>query len=135
MLFLQYCFTAVLHLILKFVRTAQLHIYGFLAICLAILSVIQLGINYKKNDNGSVEIYKDKRKFFTLLILLIIYALLISYFGFMLSTALFLPLTMVMMGHKKKITIILASAGLLLFIQFLFVSLLQVPLPEGLIFG
>ncbi len=107
----------------------------FLALCLAILSIVQVGINYKKNDNGSVEIYKDKRKFLTLLILLVIYALLISYFGFMLSTALFLPLTMVLMGHKKKMTIILSSAGLLLFIQFLFVSLLQVPLPEGLIFG
>ena len=107
----------------------------FLALCLGILSLAQVGINYKKNDNSSVEIYKDKRKFFTLLASLIVYALLISYFGFMLSTALFLPLTMVLMGHKKKITIIYASAGLLLFIQILFVSLLQVPLPEGIIFG
>ncbi len=107
----------------------------FLALCLGILSLAQVGINYKKNDNSSVEIYKDKRKFFTLLASLIVYALLISYFGFMLSTALFLPLTMVLMGHKKKMTIFYASAGLLLFIQILFVSLLQVPLPEGIIFG
>ena len=107
----------------------------FLALCLGVLSLIQIGINYKKNDNSTVEIYKDKRKFFTLLILLLIYALLISYFGFLLSTAFFLPLTMVLMGHKRKMTIILSSAGLLIFIQLLFVSVLQVPLPEGIIFG
>ncbi len=107
----------------------------FLALCLAILSMVQIGINYKKNDNSSVEIYKDKKRFFTLVILLVVYALLISYFGFMLSTALFLPLTMVLMGHRRKITIILSSAGLILFIQVLFVSVLQVPLPDGIIFG
>lgn len=107
----------------------------FLALCLGVLSLVQVYINYKKNDNSSVELYKDKRRFTILLILLLIYTLLISFFGFMLSTALFLPLTMFMMGHRNKKVIALSSAGLLLFIQILFVSLLQVPLPDGMIFG
>lgn len=107
----------------------------FLALCLALLSLIQVYINYRKNDNSTVEIYKDKKRFLTLLLLLFIYGLLISFFGFMLSTAMFLPSTMFFMGHRKVKTIIIASAGLLLFLQILFVSLLQVPLPEGMIFG
>ncbi len=107
----------------------------FLALSLGILCLIQLYTNYKQNDNSSVEFYKDKKRFLTLVVLLFIYGLMISFFGFMLSTALFLPSTMYMMGHRRKITIVLSSAGLLLFLQILFVSLLQVPLPEGMIFG
>lgn len=107
----------------------------FLALSLGILSSIQVFINFKKNDNTTVEFYKDKKRFFTLLILLVVYGLLISFFGFVLSTAVFLPLTMYLMGHRKIKVIVLSSGGLLLFLQVLFVTILRVPLPKGIIFG
>lgn len=107
----------------------------FLALSTGILSLLQIYYSYRKNDNEAVEFYTDKKKFFAFLILLIVYILLIAYFGFILSTALFLPATMFFMGHRKIKTIIFASAGLLLFLQVLFVSILQVPLPRGSIFG
>ncbi len=107
----------------------------FLALSLGLLSAIQIFINFKKNDNTTVEFYRDKKRFFTLIILLVIYGLLISFFGFIISTALFLPLTMYLMGHREIKVIVLSSGGLLLFLQVLFVTILQVPLPKGIIFG
>ena len=107
----------------------------FLALSLGILSMIQVITNFRNNDNSTVEFYRNKKRFFSLLGLLFTYSLLISFFGFLLSTALFLPATMYFMGHRKIKIILFASTGLILFLQVLFVSILQVPLPDGLIFG
>jgi len=107
----------------------------FLALCMGILSLLQIYYSRKKNDNDMAEFYSNKKRFFSLIVLLIAYISIIAFLGFMLSTAIFLPVTMYFMGHRKKRIILASSLGLLLFLQVLFVTILQVPLPRGMIFG
>ena len=107
----------------------------FLAVCMGVLSLLQIYYSRKKNDNSRADFYTNKKRFYSLVALLIAYISIIAFFGFMLSTAVFLPVTMFFMGHRKKRVILASSLGLLLFLQVLFVTILQVPLPRGIIFG
>jgi putative tricarboxylic transport membrane protein len=107
----------------------------FLALSMGILSILQIYFSSRKNDSGKAEFYTNRKKFFSLVALLIVYISIIAFLGFMLSTAIFLPVTMYFMGHRKKRVILVSSIGLLLFLQVLFVTILHVPLPRGMIFG
>jgi putative tricarboxylic transport membrane protein len=73
-------------------------------------------------------------RFWGLFILLLIYSAALSYLGFYLSSALFLPLAMLLLGAKSPISITLTSAGVLIFVYLVFAKLLEVPLPEGALF-
>jgi len=73
-------------------------------------------------------------RFWGLFILLLIYAVALSYLGFYLSSALFLPLAMLLLGARKALSIVLTSAGVLLFVYLVFAKLLEVPLPEGVFY-
>jgi putative tricarboxylic transport membrane protein len=73
-------------------------------------------------------------RFWSLLILMFAYSLLLEYLGFYVTSALFLPLTMFVLGARKVFSIALTSGGVLIFIFLVFGKILSVPLPESSLF-
>ena len=96
---------------------------GFLSILLLIKAIIS-------HVPKSLDFVKRPRAFFSLVVALIIYVLIMLKAGFFISSALFLPVTMWLMGHRNFLTIGVSTVGLLGFIYLLFVQLFGVPLPE-----
>ena len=63
--------------------------------------------------------------------LLILYLISIFYLGYFISSFVFLFIGMYMLGYRRYLTILLISAGWLLFSYLIFYKLLYVPLPIG----
>jgi len=109
----------------------------FLGICIGLLCLVELVLWGRKRADGEKKMLNMTTapgKFWGLLILMFVFAMLLEPLGFYLASALFLPVTMVVMGSRKKLQIILTSAGVLLFIYIVFEKVLSVPLPESSMF-
>jgi putative tricarboxylic transport membrane protein len=109
----------------------------FLGTALALLCTFELFLWMKKRGREKKEnlnIAAVPVRFWGLLTLLVIYSALLSTFGFYLTSAVYLPLGMILLGEKKPLRISLTSAGTLLFVYLVFAKLLEVPLPEGSLF-
>ena len=66
-----------------------------------------------------------------------VYVILMYYLGYLISTIVFLPVLMWILGPKTKtaaITIVLVSLGLTIGMQVVFARLLKVFLPDGALF-
>ncbi len=63
--------------------------------------------------------------------LLILYLICIFYIGYFISSFVFLLVGIYMLGYRKYLTMLLISAGWLLFSYLIFYKLLYVPLPVG----
>ncbi len=108
----------------------------FLSYMLGIASFAQLIIAFSSDASTKVIFARDPKKFFILILFLIIYVWIMRYLGFIISTLIFLPLTMRYMGYSKFRKSIIISAGITLFVYVLFVQLFQIQLPEAtIIFG
>jgi len=108
----------------------------FLSYMLGIASFAQLIIAFSSDASQKVIFARDPKKFFILILFLIIYVWIMRYLGFIISTLIFLPLTMRYMGYGKFRKSIIISAGITLFVYVLFVKLFQIQLPEAtIIFG
>ncbi|MFI3272091.1 MAG: tripartite tricarboxylate transporter TctB family protein [Pseudomonadota bacterium] len=113
----------------------------FLAVSLGILCAIQLllfALRAKKQSAEDSEKAKEifhlstsPKPFWTLLIVLLAYAGAFSYLGFYLASAIFLPVTMFLLGARSLISIILTTAGVLAFVYAVFERLLEVYMPVG----
>lgn len=110
----------------------------FLAICLGGLCLVELFLNMRKNQikdgDEKMHVTSAPGKFWSLLILMFIYALLLEPLGFYVASILFMPLTMYLLGARKPLSIGLTSIGVLLFVYLVFGKLLGVPLPESTLF-
>ena len=109
----------------------------FLGMALGFFCSLELFLWYKNRGQATTEkmtIATVPMRFWGLFVLLLIYSTALSYLGFYLSSALFLPLAMLLLGAKSPISITLTSAGVLLFVYLVFAKLLEVPLPEGALF-
>ena len=109
----------------------------FLGMALGFFCSLEIFLWYKNRGQAATEkmtIAAVPMRFWGLFILLLIYSAALSYLGFYLSSALFLPLAMLLLGAKSPISITLTSAGVLLFVYLVFAELLEVPLPEGVLF-
>ncbi|PIE56349.1 MAG: hypothetical protein CSA34_04505 [Desulfobulbus propionicus] len=110
----------------------------FLATFLGIFSLIELLLKMRKSQAGkdqeTMRVTAAPGKFTALLLLMFIYAMLLEPLGFYLASALFLPLTMYILGSRKPLAIALTSGGVLLFVFLVFAKLLGVPLPESTLF-
>lgn len=109
----------------------------FLAVTLGTLCILELGLNMRKNakeEKSVLKITSAPTMFISLLVLMFLYAILLEPLGFYLASALFLPVTMCMLGARKLLTIGLTSGGVLLFVFLVFAKLLGVPLPESTLF-
>ncbi len=109
----------------------------FLGMALGFFCSLEIFLWYKNRGQAATEkmtIAAVPMRFWGLFILLLIYSTALSYLGFYLSSALFLPLAMLLLGAKSPISITLTSAGVLIFVYLVFAKLLEVPLPEGALF-
>lgn len=109
----------------------------FLGMALAVFCSLELFLwfkNRKQVETEKLTIAAVPARFWGLFILLLIYSTALSYLGFYISSALFLPLAMLMLGAKKPLSLSLTSVGVLLFVYLVFEKLLEVPLPEGSLF-
>ena len=109
----------------------------FLGIALAFFCSLELFLWFKNRGQEETEkmtIATIPGRFWGLFILLLLYSISLSYLGFYLASAVFLPLAMLLLGAKKLLSICLTSAGVLLFVYLIFAKLLEVPLPEGSLF-
>ncbi len=108
----------------------------FLSYMLAIASFVQLVISFRSDASIKIIFARDPKKFFILILSLIVYVWIMRYLGFILSTLIFLPVTMKYMGYNKFLKSILITAGITLFVYILFVKLFEIQLPEAtIIFG
>ena len=104
-------------------------------ICILSLAILVRGIvrtNAAKSTGETFEpVYPWSKVKYALLMmaLLISYAVLINVIGFFPATALFVPVCMVVLGVRKPLVIILSTVGINLFIWFLFIKQLHIPLP------
>jgi len=108
----------------------------FLAYLFAIASFVQLVKSIRSDATIKVIFAKNPKKIFILILSLIIYVWIIRYVGFIISTLIFLPVTMRYMGYEKFRKSIIISAGITLFVYLLFVQIFSIQLPEAtIIFG
>ncbi len=109
----------------------------FLAVSLGILCLVEAGLWMRKKhqDQGKkLNMTEAPFRFWSLLILMFVYSLLLEYLGFYVTSALFLPMTMFVLGARKMFLIALTSGGVLLFVFLVFGKILGVPLPESGLF-
>ncbi len=111
----------------------------FLATTLGIFSLLEMLLKMRKKNLGrdqeKMQLTEAPLKFTALLVLMFVYAMLLEPLGFYLASALFLPLTMYILGSRKLLLIVLTSGGVLLFVFLVFALLLGVPLPESTLFA
>lgn len=109
----------------------------FLAASLGLLCLIQVSLWFKaraKDGKKTLGIVVDPQRFWGLLICLVLYCIAFGPLGFYISSALFLPVTMYVLGSRKYVAIGLTTAGVLVFVYLVFWKLLEVPLPEATLF-
>ena len=108
----------------------------FLAYLLGIASFVQLFIAFKSDASIKVIFARDPKKFFILILSLIVYVWIMRYLGFIISTLIFLPVTMRYMGYNKFMKSIIISVCITFFVYILFVKLFEIQLPEAtILFG
>ena len=109
----------------------------FLGMALAFFCSLELFLWFKNRAQTETErltIAAVPMRFWGLFVLLLIYSTALSYLGFYISSAIFLPLAMLMLGAKSPVSLGLTSVGVLLFVYLVFEKLLEVPLPESPLF-
>ena len=115
--------------------SATLYIH-FLSIVLGIFSVIlvlQSLVNKQSKQNILKTIWVHAPKhFFAAIICIIVYAVLLQWAGFFLSSFLFMIALAWFLGYRKILVLTGSATVLLLFIYFVFVKFLTVPVPLGL---
>jgi tripartite-type tricarboxylate transporter receptor subunit TctC len=104
------------------------------SIFLFTVSIIGLILYYRNPKNEITKKSKNVRSVVILSFLILIYISLISLIGFFISTGLFLIASMLIMKYRNYLNIILITAIVLLFMYFVFIRILMVPLPIGNIF-
>jgi len=83
-----------------------------------------------EDDETSVTLSK---KVFLFMISTLLYLILINYVGFIISTILFMPSLMLILGTKSKKIVIILPIITTVVLYFLFNNLLGIPLPEGVL--
>lgn len=104
-----------------------------LAIILGIAGIIEL-IMSAISSPSFIEFTKDPTKFILLIISLVGYVWIMEYIGFIVSTLIFLPVTMKIMGYKSIVKSIIISVGITLFVYLLFQVGFEILLPEQTLF-
>ncbi len=102
----------------------------FLAVFIGGLSVAQLSFGMIRDHGRNLLVLTDNpRRFFGLLVALVLFAIAFEPLGFYLSAAVFIPAVSWMLGYRRPLVIGLTTAGLLAFVYVVFVQLLSVRLP------
>ena len=120
----------------------------FLAVCMGLLCAVEILFCYFRKGRNTQNVQNDEQKshsdvfyigtrplmFWSLLLVLVIYAASFSYLGFYIASALFLPITMFILGARKPISIASSTLFVLLFVYAVFERILEVYMPIGTLF-
>ena len=109
----------------------------FLAVSLGMLCLVEVGLWWRKKEKEAgkkLDLTSAPVRFWSLLVLMFVYSLLIELLGFYVTSALFLPITMFVLGARNIVLTLVTSGGVLLFIFLVFGKILGVPLPEASLF-
>lgn len=108
----------------------------FLGTALGVLCFIELflWLQNRGEESEPMRMTTAPLRFWGLLALLLTYSALLSFFGFYLTSAVYLPLGMLLLGERKPLRVVLTTTGTILFVYVVFARLLEVPLPEGSLF-
>lgn len=118
-----------------------LSIFAIVNITGAIRSLQATRENVDENTLEEVEIVTDfksyirKNRVGVAFGMMVIYYLLLLYFGFIISTVLFLPAMLYLLEYRKPIRMLLVTVFGIAFLYIAFKVLLGVPLPQGIIFS
>jgi len=104
-----------------------------LAIILGVAGAIELIMSIISSPSV-IEFTKNPTKFILLILSLVGYVWIMEYVGFIVSTLIFLPITMRIMGYKSIVKSLIISAGITLFVYLLFQVGFEILLPEPTIF-
>ena len=100
---------------------------------LMIISSIRVG-KHEDTNTESTEKKIDYKDILKAILLILTYIILITKLGFFTSTTLFIASFMICFGERSVKKILSAVVILNFFIYLIFVTQLNVPLPQGLIF-
>lgn len=125
-----------------FVQGSTANYVRFLALALGILCAADLLLSLwrQRSGGGSPEDgdqpadRMNLKRFWALLVLLALYSWALGPFGFFPASVVFLPIAMFAMGSRNLLSIGGTSVGVLAFVYLVFVTLLEVPLPQGTLF-
>ncbi|WP_408011268.1 tripartite tricarboxylate transporter TctB family protein [Pseudalkalibacillus sp. A8] len=106
-----------------------------LSIVLGILSILLLFSSFKKKkqDAGSIK-YTNIQYIFLGIIAMLIYSVILSYLGYLLSTLFLFLSILFLIGYRKKTFGVLIGVIIVVAIFAIFKIALNVPLPEGLFY-
>jgi len=99
----------------------------FVLIPLNLITLINIFRNKEAVDHSD----EQQKTVYQFIGLLIIYLISIYYIGYFISSFIFLFMGIYMLGYRKYRTMLIISAGWLIFSYFIFYKLLFVPLPVG----
>lgn len=115
-----------------------------LVVIVLVLSVYQIAASFiKKEAFQQQKEQKDKSQHtnwvreyspYIIFMFTVIYAILITRLGFFVSTFIFICSAMWFLGARRVTAYVFSTLGISLFIYFLFVMQLKVPLPKGILF-
>lgn len=111
-------------------KTTSAFYVKFLSVFIGGLSVIQLILNLLKDKSvNHLHLSDHMPRFFGLLVALIAFALAFEHLGFFISAGIFIPVVSLILGYRNYLSIVLTTAGVLIFVYLVFVTLLSVNLP------
>lgn len=101
-------------------------------LCIIILSVMLvlhgIKLTQQNAEPGTIPVNVLKGPAATI-VMVVLYAIVMNFFGYFVSTAIFLPLSMFILGQRNWKAIIGVTVGLEVFIYVLFVMQLQLRMP------
>jgi len=98
------------------------------------LILVSLMILFQYKDTQKMSKQGRVRLVLSLIGMLFVYVLIISWIGFLLASAIMLISGMILLKHEEIKSIIITTAFVILFMYGIFYKVLQVPLPTGVIF-
>ncbi len=94
------------------------------------------GFHVPQERGERLPIWKQQvvRKVVLMIVASAIYLVVLSFMGFFVTTLVYLPVMIRLLGVRKLVTIALSTSVVVFFIYLVFRAFLNVPLPEGLVF-
>ncbi len=103
----------------------------FLAGTLAVLSLVLL-VQKTPSPDSHVQWVRSPRNFIFSILSIAGYGAVVSYLGFFPASAIFMPVLALLLGYRRPLYILLATALILSFVYLVFVYSLGVPVPMGI---
>ena len=100
----------------------------FILVIVALLSALLIIRGVRENSLLTIN-FSETAYVLIGVLAMIVYAILMQFTGFFISTAIFLPIAMAVLGQKNWLVLIGVTAGMELFVWFLFVYELKLRMP------